>query len=313
MVDMEDKFLISNMKGNEQKEVAELIHHSTNSWYLNNGKEKIFSGPPEDTLLFCEVYEALDPGCCLIARCSKTGKLAGSCFYHPRETHISLGIMNVAPDFFGHGIARKLLTRIIQIAKEQSLPVRLVSSVQNLDSFSLYNRQGFSPIQAFQDMYIEVPEQGLKIDTSEEFKLTQAELGDVEEMVDLENRLCGIKRRKDFEYFIKNNAGIWNTVICRSKGGKLIGFLSSVNHPASKKIGPGVGENDKIILGMLAILLEKFRGKSPVFLLPVSARQAVQTAYSWGAKNCEIHFSQCNGKYQPPRGVIMPTFMPETG
>ena len=60
MVDMEDKFLISNMKGNEQKEVAELIHHSTNSWYLNNGKEKIFCGPPEDTLLFCEVYEALD-------------------------------------------------------------------------------------------------------------------------------------------------------------------------------------------------------------------------------------------------------------
>ena len=105
-------------------------------------------------------------------------------------------------------------------------------------------------------MYIEVPEQGLKIDTSEEFKLTQAELGDVEEMVDLENRLCGIKRRKDFEYFIKNNAGIWNTVICRSKGGKLIGFLSSVNHPASKMIGPGVGENDKIILECLQFSLK---------------------------------------------------------
>ena len=42
----------------------------------------------------------------------------------------------------------------IKIAKDQSLPVRLVSSAQNLDSFSLYTRQGFTPIQTFQDLYL---------------------------------------------------------------------------------------------------------------------------------------------------------------
>ena len=128
--------------------------------YIANGKEPILKGPPTDALLFCEVYEDLDPGCCLIAECEETGRIAGSCFYHPRNTHVSLGIMNVSPDFFGQGIARSLLTKIIQIADEQSLPVRLVSSAQNLDSFSLYTRQGFSPVQAFQDMYLEVPEDG---------------------------------------------------------------------------------------------------------------------------------------------------------
>ena len=50
------------METDEWNEVAELIHESTNSWYVANGKNPIFKGPPSDALLFCEVYEALDPG-----------------------------------------------------------------------------------------------------------------------------------------------------------------------------------------------------------------------------------------------------------
>jgi len=301
------------MRTDEWQEVAELIYHSTNSWYTTNGKETIFKGPPADTLLFIQVYEDLDPGCCLIAQCKETGKIAGSCFYHPRKTHVSLGIMNVSPDFFGQGIARNLLTKIIQIAEDQSLPVRLVSSAQNLDSFSLYTRQGFSPTQAFQDMYLEVPEDGFHYEISNAFEMRNAQLNDVEEMVALEKRLCHIERAKDFEYFIENKRGFWNTVVCRDTNGTLLGFLGSVDHPASRMIGPGVAENEQVTKELLATLLDRFRGKCPVFLLPVTAKEAVQTAYSWGARNCEIHFSQCCGENQPPEGIVMPTFMPETG
>ncbi len=301
------------MRTDEWQEVAELIYHSTNSWYTTNGKETIFKGPPADTILFCQVYEDLDPGCCLIAQCKETGKIAGCCFYHPRKTHVSLGIMNVSPDFFGQGIARNLLTKIIQIAEDQSLPVRLVSSAQNLDSFSLYTRQGFSPTQAFQDMYLEVPEDGFHYEISTEFEMRNAQLNDVEEMVALEKRLCHIERAKDFEYFIENKRGIWNTVVCRDTNGTLLGFLGSVDHPASRMIGPGVAENEQVTKELLATLLDRFRGKCPVFLLPVTAKEAVHTAYSWGARNCEIHFSQCCGENQPPDGIVMPTFMPETG
>ena len=300
------------MLNDEWQDVAEIIHHSTNSWYLANGKDAIFKGPPSDALLFCQVYEDLDPGCCLIAECKETGKIAGSCFYHPRKTHVSLGIMNVSPDFFGQGIARSLLTKIIQIADNQSLPVRLVSSAQNLDSFSLYTRQGFFPVQAFQDMFLEVPENGFQNQISGEFEVEDAQLNDVEEMVALEKRLSGIERAKDFEYFIENKRDIWNTVVCRDTNGTLHGFLGSVDHPASQMIGPGLAESEKVALSMLASLLDRFRRKCPVFLLPVTAKEAVQTAYSWGARNCEIHFSQCRGESQPPSGVAMPTFMPET-
>ena len=300
------------MLAEEWQEVAELIHKSTNFWYQTNGKDLIFKGPPSDTLLFCQVYEDLDPGCCLIAECKETAKIAGSCFYHPRKSHFSLGIMNVSPDFFGQGIARSLLTKIIQIADDQSLPVRLVSSAQNLDSFSLYTRQGFSPIQAFQDMYLEIPEEGLALEIPDEYQISSAKLKDVEDMVVLEKKLCGIDRGKDFQYFIENKREIWRTVLCRDSKGKLVGFLASVDHPASRIIGPGVSENEEVALILLRHLLDSFRGKCPLFLLPVTSQKAVQTAYSWGARNCEIHFSQCKGEYQPPKGVVMPTFMPET-
>ena len=89
------------MRPNEQHDVASLIRESTNSWYEANGKAPIFTGDPSATMLFCDVYEALDPGCCLVAVVKETGQIAASCFYHPRSTHVSLGIMNVHPNHFG--------------------------------------------------------------------------------------------------------------------------------------------------------------------------------------------------------------------
>ena len=85
--------------------VAELIHVSTNAWYQANLNRSIFQqDDASGCLVFPEVYEALDPGCCLVTE-EEGGRLMGSCFYHPRETHVSRGIMNVHPDFAGLGVA----------------------------------------------------------------------------------------------------------------------------------------------------------------------------------------------------------------
>src|SRR5687768_9604341 len=86
--------------------VARLICESTNRWYAQRNMGPIFTAGPAACRVFTDVYEALDPGCCVVAVDDASGRLMGSCFYHPRETHLSLGIMNVHPDFFGHGVAR---------------------------------------------------------------------------------------------------------------------------------------------------------------------------------------------------------------
>ena len=313
MANPSSAFELRPMKTDEWDVVAELIHESTNSWYVASGKKPIFTGPTSDARLFCEVYEALDPGCCLLAVCLESGKIAGSCFYHPRSTHVSLGIMNVHSDFFGKGIAGSLLSWIIDYAEKKNLPVRLVSSAHNLDSFSLYTKMGFVPFLSFQDLYLEVPEDGLNLDLPKNDCVREAEPGDVMEMVELERELVGIDRAKDFSHFIENTDGIWKTATYRDEDGKLLGFLSSVNHPGSRMIGPGVARSEEIVTALLAAQLDFFRGLCPVFLLPVDASHAVKTAYSWGARNCEIHFAQSLGEPQTVKGVIIPTFMPETG
>lgn len=293
--------------------VAELIHASTNAWYQRNRNATIFTAGPESCRVFCDVYEALDPGCCIVAEDESTGRLMGSCFHHPRDTHVSLGIMNVHPDFFGRGVASALLRFVTELADREQKPVRLVSSAMNLDSFSLYTRQGFVPRAAFQDMMISVPAEGMAQSVPDASRVRPAIVTDIPNMVELEWRISGIRREKDYRYFIENRLGIWHVSVLDDGEGGLAGFLCSVAHPASTMLGPGVMREQKDAAALILAELGVCRGLSPVFLVPVDQSELVRTLYSWGARNCEIHFAQVRGRFQPFNGIVMPTFMPETG
>ena len=101
------------MTAADRFEVAELIYASINVWYQKHGRPPIFVGGPRVTEVFYDVYNALEPGCAVVAENPETGRLMGSCFYHPRKHHVSLGIMNVHPNYFGLGVGRALLQYII--------------------------------------------------------------------------------------------------------------------------------------------------------------------------------------------------------
>ena len=304
---------IRAMQRDEWDEVATLVRTSTNRWYASHTGSEIFTGPPEATLLFCEVYEALDPGCCVVAEDGDTGRLAGSCFYRQRETHVSLGIMNAHPDFFGRGVARRMLKHITDYADERNLPIRLVSSAINLDSFSLYSRAGFVPRITFQDMIVEVPPDGLGLAPPGLDRVRPATGDDVPAIVALEAELVGIRREKDYRFFIDNDMGIWHTLVLEGDDGRLDGFLGSVAHPGSNLFGPGVMRDEAAAAALIAAQLDHHRGRTPVFLVPCQCAGLVQTLYGWGVRNCELHFAQVRGDFHPPTGLIMPTFMPETG
>jgi GNAT superfamily N-acetyltransferase len=320
------------MRPDEWRAVAALIHDSTNAWYRKHRGFDIFTAGPEACLLFCETYEALDPGHCLVAQDPASGRLMGSCFYHPRETHVSLGIMNVHPDFFGRGVARALLRAITDVANERRLPTRLVSSAMNLDSFSLYSRAGFVPVGSFVDMqFTERRHPGYSAratsDPAETIqrsilgvpfpRVRPATATDVPNIVALETRLAHIRREKDWRYFIENWQGIWHTLVHEDEGGGIDGVLSSVFHPASNMIGPGVMASDEAAAALVAAQLEHHRGRSPVLLAPLDRPGLVQRLYDMGGKNVEIHFGQerpgtAPKATEPATGVVMPTFMPET-
>lgn len=298
-------------------EVADLIYVSTNYWYRASGKPAIFSGGPTATELFCKVYEDLDPGCCVVAESPRTRRLMGSCFFHPRETHVSLGIMNVHPNYFGAGVARRLLRHITDYADAQGRkPVRLVSSAMNLDSFSLYTRAGFVPRQAYQDVLLSVPPDGLPtggLGAALASRVRPARVEDVEAIAALELDVRGISRRKDYRYFIQNDDRIWHISVLEGDRGRLDGFLASINHPGSNMVGPGVARTQEGAAALLHAELNEHRGRSPVFLVPVDSPDLVRQVYAWGGRNVELHFAQVRGDAQPFSGISLPTFMPETG
>lgn len=303
---------LRTMQREDWSEVATLIHLSTNYWYEAHGKPKIFSAGPDATLLFCQIYEDLDPNCCVVAEDEVSGQLIGSCFFHPRETHMSLGIMNAHPSWAGRGVAAQLLRHIIAEADRRQLPLRLVSSAFNLDSFSLYTRNGFVPRATYQDMIFTVPEAGVPLSGAESAQMRDAQPADVPALCTLELEINHISREKDYRYFIENRDGLWHSSVIMDADGKVAGFLASVSDPGSMMIGPGFARTETQAAALLKRELNARRGGTFVWLVPVDRAELVRACYNLSARNCEIHVAQVRGAWQAPDGVNMPTFMPET-
>ncbi len=295
-------------------EVAELIYASINVWYQTHGRPPIFVAGPRVTEVFHDVYHALEPGCTVVAQNTQTGRLMGSCFYHPRKHHVSLGIMNVHPNYFGQGVSRALLKHIIDYTDSHGYKaLRLTSSALNLDSFSLYNKAGFVPRCAFQDMFLPVPVDGLKKTVPGLDRVRPATPADVPAMATLEMEVSGISREEDYRYCITNALGFWHVAVYENARGGIDGFIVSSAHAAMNMLGPCVARAEHEAAALLLAELNQHRGRAPVFLVPVERERLVRQMYEWGARNCELHFCQVRGEFRPFQGISMPTFLPETG
>lgn len=306
-------FTLRPARGEDRDEIAGLICASLNIWYQEHGGGAIFPGGPRDADVFFEVYEALEPGHCVVAEEAATGRLAGSCFYHPRPTHVSLGIMNVHPDYFGRGVARQLLRFITDFTERGGYPaLRLISSAGNLDSFSLYNRAGFSPRAVYQDMVLAVPAEGLGFATEGLERVRVAAPGDAAAMAALELAVSGVQRGDDYAFCIRNQNGFWRASVYEDEQGRITGYLISSGHRALNILGPAVATTDGVAAALLLNELDHYRGRTPLFILPADHPQLVRQAYSWGARNVELHLCQVRGAFQAFQGVVMPTFLLET-
>ena len=294
-----DPPLLRRMQPTDRDAIALLIHHSTNDYYRSIGRDAIFVGPPEDAAVFVDVYDAIGPDYGLVFE--QDGELLGSCFVHPRETHVSLGIMNVAAAAQGKGVARQLLARIVKDAG--SRPVRLVSSCFNLDSYSLYSRAGFQPRGVVQDVLFAIPPIGPPPHASS-LAVRDATPEDLPMIAEHVLVQTGLDRTADYAMML--DAGPEWTVLLTDGG-----VLASCNTPAVKMIGPGAATDEAVMTTLLHAQLERLAGKTVVALVPSDARSLLAAAYDWGGRNVELHVVQSNAALPPARGVELGTFLPE--
>jgi GNAT superfamily N-acetyltransferase len=309
-----DKPLLRPMSAADRSAVSELIYLSTNSWYQTHGCAPVFAGGPQTTEIFFDVYNELEPGCGVVAEDPQSGRLMGSCFYHPRKHHVSLGIMNVHPDYFRRGVARALLQYIIDFTDSRRYKsLRLTQSAFNLDSFSLYTRAGFVPRVPYQDILIEVPVGGLTGSVPDLDRVRPATIDDITHMAELEFEVSGLTREQDYCYAVENRRGFWRTFVYENGKGHLDGWLISCGHPAFNMLGPGISRSEGEMAALLCTQLNEYKGRSPIAVVPMDKTGLVRQLYNWGGRNCELHLYQVRGEFTPFRGISMPTFLPETG
>jgi GNAT superfamily N-acetyltransferase len=297
----------------DREPIARLLHRALVHWYESHlGQGARFGDSHDSFTLFPDVYEALDPGECVTAR-TASGEIIGVCFSHERETHVAIGIVATAPDAGGRGIAKNMVSLVLDKATRLGKPARLVSSLLNLDSFSLYTRLGFVPGAIFQDMLITVPGDGLPAAAPAGIeRVREAVWADVPRLADFEQSQQGIRREKDFACFIRNEIGAWRVLVSETADGSVNGFLGMSTHPSCIMIGPGVAADEKTALQLLWKALDGLRGKTLVFLVPCAATTVVRSAYAWGARNVELHVAQSTAPVSGAKGIVFPTFLPET-
>jgi GNAT superfamily N-acetyltransferase len=310
---MSDSYTLSILRPDQHAEAASLLKRSLYEWYESRlGQGARFSANAGSFLVFPEVYEALDPGEAVCA-VGPEGRLLGVCFVHPRETHYAVGIVATDPSSSGRGVARAMVESVLARARLEHKPVRLVSSLMNLDSYSLYTRLGFTPGALYQDLSFAVPSGGIECGSPQSTdRVRLAVAGEASKIADLELRVAGVRREKDYAFFLENREGHWKTWVFEDLAGELRGVLVSSHHRHWKMIGPGCAVDETAAAALLWRALDQYRGDSTVVLVPGAASGLVATLYGWGGRNIELHVAQSTGSEAPPKGVFFPTFLPES-
>ena len=303
------------MCGNDVPEFAEMLYCSFNAWYWKHGWGRDYFGcAPQETAIFYDIYNDLTPGCSVAAFNDETGVMMGACFYHPREYHVSLGIMSVHSNYGGQGVGRSLVDYILDFTRNNGYKsCRLVSSAINMNSFSLYNRAGFIPRGVYHDMVIHVPETGLAASAPGEDRVRDAVHGDIRDMADLEMEVSHIKREMDYRYAIDNPRGVLHTAVYDNGRQGIDGFMVSIKHPALNMLGPCVARSEEAAIALIRRELDRFKGEGALFIIPMDKRKMVERMYDWKAINVETHLMEAWGEFHEFNGVYMPSFLPETG
>ena len=292
-------------------QVARLLHRSLATWYetnLNQGSR--FGSSHLPFIHFPKLYRHLDPTHSFGAWLDQ--QLAGVAFIHPRETHISAGIIATDPAFSRRGIAKMLLGRACALADELNLPLRLVSSLLNLDSFSLYSRCGFRPVTIYQDVHLSVPTQGLACPDVPSIRISTAGVEHAPEIAEAEQELCGISRPRDHHALLAQTALPWEVLVARNSSNSLLGAITFTRHPDWSMPGPGFAQDEAVLSALLYQALNQLRGRDIVALIPSDARNLLASLYAAGGRNIELHALQVRGDWKPPAGLSLPSFLPET-
>ena len=159
-----------------------------------------------------------------------TGQSVGVAIWWPMGKHFGrIGLLIVSPDFQGRGIGRIIMEKVIADAEGRTL--MLLATEQGKP---LYDSLGFKSVgltQRHQGSYLHP--------STASYGVTQANLGDLKEIIALDTRVTGLDRAS----MITQMFGVGNTMARKHKN-KISGY--AINRPfgAGNVIGPLIAETE---------------------------------------------------------------------
>ncbi len=205
----------------------------------------------------------------------------------------------------------KIEEEIIKYTKDNNYSsLRLIGSALNLESFSLYNRLGFVPRNVYHTMLVNVTE-GYHFPVTSSIR--GGDIDDIDAIAKLEISVSGLSRKNDYKFGIEDSRKIFELNVHIDLNGQIDGYLLSSKHPASCLIGPGVAKTEEIMCSLIKGGLSRFKGGSVMILLPMQNHNLVKELYSLGARNVETHLYQVWGEFTEFKGIVLPSFFPESG
>jgi hypothetical protein len=102
-------------------------------------------------------------------------------------------------------------------------------------------------------------------------------------------------------------------LVSENSVGDINGVMVVSLNDAMPMLGPGVTQDAPTAIALVWKALQELPGQSYVLLAPAAQPELIQTFYSWGARNVELHVSQVCGEAPIQSGICFPTFLPESG
>ena len=94
-------------------------------------------------------------------------------------------------------------------------------------------------------------------------------------------------------YAIENPPAFLHCAVYEGGGGRIDGYMISSGR-AMNMLGPCLAQSEQEAAVLILRELDLYRGRTPVFLIPVDCHNLVRWTYDLGARDCELHSCQVN-------------------
>ncbi|MGH7857986.1 MAG: hypothetical protein ACREQY_11715, partial [Candidatus Binatia bacterium] len=215
---------------------------------------------------------------------------------------VSVGPTTVAPADQGKGVGRALLQSVID-REPKARSMRLMQDSLNLASFELLVRLGYALGEEVAMLTLPA---GFREDRESDPEVRPATADDLEGVLEMDRRLAGSDRRKDFELLRR-----FGKVLVLHSGRELRGYLAQMPTPGRTMLGPGGAEEPESLLRLSLHAVAETLGELSL-LLPAWSRAGVCPLLDAGFRLVGLTNLMFRGEWQEPRGAYTYSLFPES-